>query len=86
MLLLLPLRLLTSVVLMVVRMGSSVSTIRFSNPSIVVKWDTHIARALSDPADMMQKDHKKQLGEISEHLAFDNHSWVWASMVEEIAV
>lgn len=50
------------------------------------KWDTHFSRAQLDPADMMQKDHKKQLGEISEHLAFDNHSWLWASMVEEIAV
>ncbi|KAI2503275.1 hypothetical protein MHU86_11212 [Fragilaria crotonensis] len=49
------------------------------------KWNTHFSRAQLDSADMMQKDHKKQLGEISEHLAFDNHSWLWASMVEEIA-
>jgi hypothetical protein len=49
------------------------------------KWETHFAHAQLDPTDM-PKASKKQLGEISVHHAFDYHSWLWASMVEEIAV
>ena len=54
------------------------------------KWDTYFSKAQLDTTTTTTPDaatlHIKKEGNQPNLLAFDNHSWLWASMVEEIAV